>query len=249
MPRILFVLLILAASHAVAAESRRYAALSLLGDELELVVLQGRKTGSTAPNLVREKAKLTDGALDRFIVLRIDEVVRAQHPASKVTMILARDPGLQAAQESILEARSDLADLMPQLKRLADPLNVTHIILVTKHRHEAVLRLARSSTGEGMLSGIGFYIDYNKRLRDPQTGDRHTGYLAAYAYFRISVIDLIAQKVIHDERVLGSLVQAASAAQRDANPWESVTETQKSQMLRYVLKSELDRVVPALLRE
>jgi hypothetical protein len=242
---LLAVVFLLLVSTAASAEERRYAVLSMIGDQIELVSDRA-VTGSGIPQSARQTVKIADSALDRFVVRAVDRVARSRS-IPDMKMMAARDPALFALQEETADASDGIVRMLPVLKTLTDPLQVTHLIVVSRYRHDALIRMYETSVGHGKLSGIGFYIDHNMTLRDRDSGQTYVGYLATYAYLRVSLVDLAAQSVMKDETVLGSYVHTASP-ERVVHPWESASESEKTRMIQRVLQRELERVVPAMLR-
>jgi hypothetical protein len=121
-----------------------------------------------------------------------------------------------------------------------------YLILATKYRHEANLRLSNGSTGVGSLSGLGFYVDTQMESYELDgEGRTGTGFIAAYAYFLLSVIDLQTGRVVHQEPVMGSQF-ALGYRSTTGNPWDSMSAQEKIDALEHVLRVETGRVMPEL---
>lgn len=231
---------LLAAAPAFGADARKYAAMSLLGDELDIVHAQPQ-IGSNIPSNKHERVALPDPTFDQMVLRVVDQTVSKQAQGPRVVFLQARDPNLYALQERILEADSGVAALLQPIKALADQQQATHLILVTKYRHDALLKLPRTHIGTGKLSGLGFYIGHQRR--------RGMGFLAPYAYFRISLVDLATLKVLREDTGLASTVRFARNAADTVDPWEALDNEGKARVLQNLLRAEIERILPPLLVE
>ena len=237
-------LTILLVDAAVAAEGRKYAAMSLLGDRMEIVTAH-MQTGSLIDTNSRETVTLPDASIDRFVLRNINRIVADGNPANRVTMVVASDPSLYAAQEKMLDSDAGPDTLLSAVKAAATAQNATHLILVTKYRHDALLRELHKSVGKGHLTGIGYYLNNGGGGRR----GRGFGFIAPYAYFRISIVDLATMKVLKEDTCLGSAVRGAGRTGEVVTPWESMNDEAKVRLLQMTIRRELDRVLPALLAE
>ena len=89
--RIFFALLLSLASLSIhAAEPRRYAVLSLIGDRL-LISQYVPATGSRTDTNRREYLQLEDPTLEKTSLLAIHQALRRLEPASKPVLLFAQD--------------------------------------------------------------------------------------------------------------------------------------------------------------
>ncbi len=232
-------------SSAVAAGPSRYAAMSLLGDQMELIVAR-MQTGSNVPANAREIVRFPDPALDRYIVRTIDRIVTDTKQGDGVTMLAARDPRLYALQESLLDRGASVQDLLPAIKAKIADQKATHLILVTRYRHDALLRSFEGTVGSGKLTGIGFYIDHVRPMRSEKL-EESIGFLAPYAYFQVFIVDLNTLQVVRSETAMAGHVHVPVLGSRTAHPWESMDDGRKVEVLETLLREELARVLPPLL--
>lgn len=237
-------LLLLAAFGAAAQETRRYAALSLVGDKL-LIVTKDMSTGSRIDRNYRTYVDLPDAALDNAAVLAIDDALKRSGAPAETVLLSLRDSRFFALQDDILEGRAENAALVAGLRERLGQVKATHLILVTKYRHESMLRMADGNVGAGRLEGLGFYIDTVMRVQNTTTGESATGFLASFAYFRLSLVDLSTWKVVAEEEVLGSTVRSA-ASSKSGHPWEAMNAATKSRALQAVVRREIAEAVPKL---
>src|SRR5690349_18805047 len=92
----LTVVVLLLVAAAASAEERRYAVLSMIGDQIELVT-DSPLTGSNIPQSGRQTVKMPDASLDRFVLLTVDRIARSRS-VPEIRMMAARDPALFALQ-------------------------------------------------------------------------------------------------------------------------------------------------------
>lgn len=229
------------------AEPRKYAVLSLIGDGF-LLVRHTMETGSSLDRNVREFIELNNPAIDNATVLAVDRAVKAAQPGAEVVLLGTRDPTLFAAQRKALEEGGGSQGIVALLRDVLSGSQATHLILVTKLRHDAMLKLQFRSTGSGKLEGVGFYMDFALRTSRSDTGERGRGFLAPFAYFKVSLIDLRTAATLSEEDVVASTTR--SAARSDTlHPWDAMSSNEKAGVLQSMIRSEIARVTPELLRK
>jgi hypothetical protein len=225
---------------AAAGDGRTYAVLSLVGDQL-LITQPGSIGGSRAH---RNFVALESAALDREAVFAVEDALKRADKDARVVLLGARSPALFEAQRKVLDADGSTTSFLPAIKDVVAGAGATHLILVSKHRGEARLRVANGLVGNGTLEGLGFYLDSSSRMRNTRTGETSQGYIAPFAYMRMSLIDLAGGQVLREETVLASTT--VSSQQADAS-WQVLTSEEKARILRGVMRREIDRVLPALI--
>ena len=221
----------------------RYAVLSLLGDGITLAT-RDTGVGSGSEKAGRQFIPIADPALDNAAVLVVDDALRKAGIKDAVLMGL-RDPAFYKAQSAAVEAEAGIEPLLPLLRPVAESAKVTHVILLTKYRHDAMMRMVGGSTGIGKVEGLGFYVDRAKPMRNVQTGEASTGYVAPFAYFHVAVVEMASGRVVAQARVLESSVVSKAGVD---NPWDALNAEEKVRYLRGLMRRGLDRELPALLK-
>ena len=249
MYRLLVAFLFLLTGYAAADDGRKYAAMSLLGDQIEVVFARMQTGAAVAPRNVHEKVPIPDATFDHSVLRELDRIVSARRGARPLTLLAAKDPQLFALQERLVETNAGIAELLEPIKKITDAQQVTHLLLVTKYRHDALLRLRSSSVGSGQLTGLGYYMDKTTGTRRADTMERGTGILAPYAYFRISLVDMRTLKILREDTGLASNARSAARAPDGVDPWQALTDTDKVRMLEGLLQGEIARILPPLLEE
>jgi hypothetical protein len=242
---VLAILLPLASTQA--AEARKYAVISLIGDRLT-VVTHVMTTGSRIDKNRRESFDLPDATLDNAALGAVADAIEAADPRARVLLLGTRDPAIFAAQSRMLEKDNDSRELLARITGVTASQQATHLVLVSKLRGDAMLRLADGGlVGSGKLEGVGFYVDREMPITSVDMGlGRTAGFLAPFAYFRVTLVDLASGSVLREESVLASTTRASDQA---AQPWDAMSAEEKVRALQSLIRGELHRVVPRLLSQ
>ena len=124
----------------------------------------------------------------------------------------------------------------------------THLILVTKIRHEARVReLKDAYLGGGELEGLGFYVDAGRQSptsTPDNPGLGGTPVLGPFAYYKLELIDLAKGEILKKEEITASRVFANPGS---SNPWATLTNQEKISTLQDIIRRETAKAVPVLL--
>lgn len=235
------IVLLQLAAGAHAADAPRYAVLSLIGDRL-LMVQRVPATETQPERSLIEFLDLDAKVFDQTAVLAVNVALKRSNPSAQPILLEARDASLYSAQAALLEQGGS-----EPLRKLLAGTKATHLILITRLRYEAMLRTDSGHLGSGPLEGLGFYLDRTRQLIRDDTGQQALGFLGPFAYFQVSVFDLARRQVIRQEQVVASrTLSAARSPQGD--PWTALTAQDKVRVLQQMLRSEIARVMPPLVR-
>ena len=227
------------------AVDNRYAILALIGDEMTIVTYQPA-VGSNLDSNAQQKVALGDDVFDRNADLAVDASIRHAAPGAKTTMVVVSDAALTAHSEDLVGSPERLKALVAPVSAQVGP-DVRWLILVTKHRGDARLLSATGGIGSGKLSGLGFFIDRNKRMTRTDTGEMGRGYLAPYAYVSISLVDLASGEVVRTRNVTESTTLSSARNPNSIDPWDALTAQRKIQILQGMVRRAVDANVPLLL--
>jgi hypothetical protein len=244
--RALFLLLIvlLASGPSGAAEARKYAVLSLIGDGM-LISQWVPSTGARLDPNTKEFIPIVEGVFDKAALLATNNALKGLDPEAKPVLLFARERFIYEAQNKVLDKGGKTVELLEHIRGLLAGTGATHLILITKLRNEARLKLSDTTVGSGMLEGVGFYIDSNMPIQLVQTGESSTGFMAAFAYFKGELIDLARGQAVNEVRVVASAVH--STPNRMAlHAWNALSGAQKITMLQDLVSRETTRVIPKL---
>ena len=245
MKHLIAILLLAAAPFAASAQERQYAVLSLVGDTL-LIVQREMTTGSRIDQNIRHPIPIT-GTLDRAVLLAVDEAIRKAQPSAKPVLLTTRDPSLYAIADKSLDS-GGTARVFEAVRPVVANAKATHLVLVTKHRHRAMLRLMGGHVGTGWLEGMGFYVDHGNGENSFRATDTERGFISPFTYFKVSVIDLARGTVVAEDYVIGSHATSPAAGQI-GNAWKALTDEEKDQQLTALIREETARVVPKLVKQ
>jgi len=228
------------------AAEQRYAVLSLVGDQIASVSWR-QPTGSNLDQNARDVVRVKDGALDKMVLLAVDDALRRARPGTVATLLAARDPQLYRLQDQMLEQGGESSELLTAVKALLAQSQATRLILVTKHRSEARFALKESYVGAGKIAGLGLYVDEETRVRLIETGNTNDGFIAPYAYFAISLIDVATMRLIRRVSATESELVPTSSSKQATRPWDALTAAEKVETLDRLIRRGVDRAMPELL--
>ena len=241
------VLSLVAPLAASAQDARKYAVLSLVGDKL-LIVHREMATGSRLDKNDRNVVELPDNSIDRAVTLAVDDALRRANPGSQPVLLHSRRADLYEASFQSMDRRDGVARVFAAVKPIVEKTGATHLVLVTKHRNRAMLRLRDGHVGSGYLEGVGFYVDHGSMARGVDTNDAEAGFIAPFSYMMISLIDLASGQIVSQQHAIGSNAAAPAPWERNVgNAWQRLDEKQKVERLTQVIQEETARAVPVIL--
>lgn len=212
----------------------------------EVSVVQFQETiGTRINNNVRQRIPVPDGGLDKVVVVLAGQALRKAMPMVNPWLVAPTDDDLfdtlQNASEGSKVTIAD--DMLAALKEQGS----TQLLLFTRFRAEAALRTANSREGTGQLEGLGFYVDTSTRMKRGDTNEVGVGFLAPYAHFRSTLVDVATQRVLRTQTTTEGYVLSSARAQGSSHAWDVMTPSQKMNTLRDMLTTEIGRVVPELM--
>jgi hypothetical protein len=223
------------------AEARKFAVLSLVGDKL-LIVKREPSVGSRLDKNTRHTVPMPTSVIDRAVLLAVDEALRRADPDARPVLLAARDPALFAAVERSLDD-GGTGRVFEAVRPVVASAQATHLILVTKHRHRAMLKLRDGHVGSGFLEGVGFYLDPGETMRGTNTNEGERGFIAPFTYFKVALIDLARGRILAEEHVVASHANQ-TAESNIGNAWTALTEEEKDRQLTTMIREETARAVP-----
>ncbi|HEX6704378.1 MAG TPA: hypothetical protein VF169_06415 [Albitalea sp.] len=244
--RLLGAAALLAGFAAQAQTGPSYAVMSLVGDKITLVIHQ-MSTGSHLDANRRIETPMADDALDGVTAFAADDAIKRLQPSAKTSLFVTRDAKLFAMQDRSIDSNDGAVALAQATKDLAAASNATHLVLITKHRAETRLRMSQGDYGSGRLTGIGFYVDKETPVTDETTGHSTTGFLAPYAYLKVSVFDMASLRLLRQETSIATEVASATDSRTAAVAWDAMTAEQKFDALKRVVRKAIDNAMPKVL--
>jgi hypothetical protein len=223
--------------------------LSLIGDKLTFAQhVPG--TEQSPDKDVRESVHVEDAVFEQTALKAIDEAVKRLSPGARPVLLFAQDGRLYTAQEQILDEGGNSLHMLDYMRGLLMGQDVTHLILVSKLRQSARIQLARSLVGSGTLEGLGYYIELPPPP-DPKSGKPAdgVGFMGPFAYFKITLVDLATSTAVREERVVASNATVETQFKSGVDPWAALPSERKVQLLQGIIRAEVFRVVPRLLKQ
>jgi hypothetical protein len=228
----------------LAAPERRYAVISLVGDEIVLVYA----TAVTGSHLDRNRHRVLPdaaGSFDKFALAATGKAIEGRDPQAKVSLLSVGPSPLHGNPEPLFDGQN--IALPDALVAALEQAQATHVVLLTKFRNPASIALAHTHIGVGALRGLGYYVDRTTHLRMVESGATGQGLLAAYAYLRLSLADARTGAVLRQRLLSATRVYPVAAQESAIDPWELLTAQQKVERLRGLLERQLALEIPALI--
>ncbi|GGC68619.1 hypothetical protein [Undibacterium terreum] len=242
----------LAASFSYAADGadRHYAVLSLIGDNVT-VVFDVLSTGSKLDRNETQKIAIANTSLDSAALMAADNVLGKLQPKAKADLMLSNDAGLYRLQGALFGNTADAGTVLDGLKlALKGNPAVTHLILITKHRGDARLKMVDTSIGHGKLEGLGFYVDNRIGVERTDTLESGRGVIAPYAYMTVRLIDVRNWSVIR-EKNLDNSYTFANAGDRDKSndAWKALGAEEKAKILKQLIQKTVEQTAAEILAD
>jgi hypothetical protein len=242
--RTALVALLLGFATASAVAQSRYAVLSSVGDRIT-VVTRAMATGSNVDTNRREPMELSGPGLDNAVLLAAEDGIKAADASAQAILLAPRTP--LAEQAANASRDNTLEKWAGEARAQLTPLGATHLIVISKHRGDARLQVSSGSTGSGKLEGLGFYVDTSYAAADDNATQTARGFLAAYAYILIRVVDLQSGRQVADHIITASNTSVPGVDSTRA--WDALPPEGKIAALRSLATKEVESAMPVLLSQ
>jgi hypothetical protein len=231
-------------AHAQAVEARRYVGLSLIGDKLTIVTYR-EQTSSRIDQNLRQEVKLKDSTLDRLFAAQLGRALAQAEPGARLSLLA---PGQADAYEDQSRWLTGSKVVLPGwLHREVSAEAASHLILLTKHSGVAEMPFSNGTSGGGQLQGLGFYLDGSVEVVSTESGQRRTGFVAPYAYFRMLLVDLKDSTLLRRIDVTAAQPVPAARNAESTDPWSALSQQEKMQLLAQLVVGEMRQRLPKLL--
>lgn len=186
--------------------------------------------------------------MDEAILLSIDAALK--RAGTTPVLMMTQDKELYKAANSMFEQAHANADNRAYLQGLLRERKVSHLVLVTRVRDNTPLKLARGETvANGVLEGVGFYIDDTTQLRDSKTAEAYFGMVVPFAYLKLRVVDAATLNVLSERTATYSYpVVRPSTQPSGMETWASMSKDDKLASIRQAVEGAVQGTVPALLK-
>ena len=241
--------LVCVASSGYAADSapRTYAVISLIGDKINII---GHRptVGSNMDRNRQGTMEVRGRTLDDIAVAAASDAIGRFDPRASIVMLASNDPTLYELQDELFEpTERSRALLASAIKGPVQAQHATHLVLIRKHRGEAMLRMEMQYVGSGKIEGVGFYVDPILRTRRSDTRKQGSGFLAPFAYIKITLVDASTMAIIGEQTSAESTTLSTARAEGTLNPLDVFTPAEKTAVLRNMIVGATARGVKAVL--
>lgn len=232
-----------AAAHSAAP--RRYATMSLIGDML-LAIGRGEQTGSHMSRNTTTEIKINGDIVDRAALGVVNEAIVKADPGAKPLSLLVDEPVLYEQQARLFDGK--FVRLPLSLVKAAKDGGATHVLLLTKQRAPLSFQFTRGGrVGQGMASGLGFYVDGETGVRDLGNENRTEGFLGLFVHIRATVVDLSNEGIVADRPITAGAPYINTREGFGGLPWDALSPAQKVRAVSDLLLTALRDNVPAVL--
>ena len=225
-----------------------YAVISLIGDQVSVIKRRPQFGTRIDPN-ERLEIPVTDATFDRMAMVAAEAAIRRTQPKANVFQASIRDKRLFALQDDLLTETAESRDLRAALKGLLANHGATHLLLVTKRRNAASFKLVDRTVGEGMIAGIGFYVDSVTPVRYVGSNEDSPGFLCPFAYLTATLLDAGTLRILKTGTALESTMSLTTDSRNATRAWDALTAEQKVDALEAVIKSGVARAAAAAMAE
>jgi hypothetical protein len=226
-----------------AAEPRKLAVLSMMGDTISLV--QHHPQVGTRLDTNRSEAKvLPEPVFDRLALATLDDILKT--PALAPTYTLGEMMVLPRKDSAAMLTREQFGASSEWLEKLAAT-GATHLLVLHAARAPAALQLRNQTVGTGYLEGLGFYVDRGIKVRRADTGEVGQGFLGVYVYLNAALVELPSGRILRERPVKASASFSSARNGESFDPLDALTAEQKVATFQRLLRGELRRVLPELL--
>ena len=213
------------ASVAAVVKPRKYAVLSLVGDAFRN---RGRTYAVNTP------------IFDRAALLAANSVLEKVQPGGSYAL-LAPTAGLYAAQKTLIVDGKFQAP--QELEAALAAQNATHLLLITKLLANSSVDLGDNNFVKmGKLEGLGFY-QAGGRIWNSETKEMSWGFMAPYANFTVSLVDLSQSTVAAQKPVTASQLVTSIGVKGVVDPWFVHTQEQNLDMLKVLFQNNVAATV------
>jgi hypothetical protein len=240
-------LLFVCTAHAQSAETpyKKVAVTSLIGDVITVDIYR-KRVGTMIDSNLQEKLPVPTPVFDELALKTAsDAVAKALPSASMATLSVA-------AAGSDLDPAQFLVDgRIAASHRLAVALRdagFTHLLVITKQRAPARLKMADASVGSGYLQGLGFYIDNSFEMLSLDTLQRSTGFVAPYVYIKLALVDLSSLLQTREQVINDSTVRISAGNKEKFDAWEALTAQEKVSLLQDLIRKNVSESAPLLFK-
>lgn len=221
-------------------DANKFAALSLLGDSVQLISLSPAR-GDTVQS--GEWTAAPSGGLDNAVLQALNQAVTAAGPGREIKLYTSSTRSLFGDPANLfVNGRLSLPGKLGDAVRQS---GAAHLLLVTRSRQEPALASALPQRILTTLEGPGFVLDQRPSGQIGFDGQGGLPVFAPFVSIRVALVDLSDLKLRREQSIaVASRLPVAPA--NAANPWAATTVEQRLQALEGLIEAELPKAVAGL---
>ncbi len=233
-------------ARAAPLEIRKLGVFSLLGDGLQLV-FSAPVTDTRLDRNLRESLPTREIGFDQAALRAVSAVMGARQPRAQLQMFRATTPLPLADQRAVADGAAR-AELPAWVIEAINRNGLSHILLVTRNRGDARFPVSDGfSVGRGTVEGIGYYLDNTTEIKNIDTGLPSSGFLGAFMMVRVQLMDVRSGDIVGSETIRVGQMFAGRKEIEAENIWNALDPQEKVEVLRRMVQSNMERVLPAIL--
>ncbi|HEY8878681.1 MAG TPA: hypothetical protein VIN03_14025, partial [Roseateles sp.] len=218
-------------------DPNKFAALSLLGDNVQLISLTPAR-GDTVQS--GEWTATPTGGLDNTVLQTLNIAVKDGGKDREIKLYTSTTRSLYGDPANLfVDGKLSLPGKLGDAVRQS---GAATLLLVTRSRQEPALAAALPPRILTTLEGPGFVLDQRPSAQIGFDGQPGKPVLAPYVSIRVALIDLGDLKLRREQ----SLAVAGRLPVQGDNPWAATTPEQRVQALEALIEAELPRAVSSL---
>jgi hypothetical protein len=234
----------LARAQTAPAAARTIAVISIVGDKIDIVKAVPQVGNLTDPN-EHQILPFAAAGLDIAALAAAKSTLAKLDPTLDVALLAASKLETFEGQDALFDGSH--AKLPPEILAAVQREHAAQLVLVTKYRTEARLTGGNGAVGNGKIGGLGFYIDFVARVQSTETGEIEPGFIAPFAYVKLSLIDVATSTVLRQVAATSSYLLGTERSPGGGNPWNVLTPQEKVDALKEVLGNAVTDNLPTLL--
>jgi hypothetical protein len=219
---------------------------ALAGDELVLSRYRLSSSGSLSYRAI-ERYDLTGLGFNAGLARAMEHEVRTACPRCERSL-LGLTPELKRTQTAVVNGSVAVDRLIVPFMSAAEENNYSYLIIVTRHRALMRTPTLNERAKVGLVDGLGFYLDPDATVQDAATGNLKKGFLSAFAYLRLILVDVKTQQLVGERRsTLTRVFTNNKGTNRVEDLWASLSDEEKAKTLEALAEQAIEVQLPGLL--
>ncbi|WP_143133148.1 hypothetical protein [Pseudoduganella namucuonensis] len=228
---------------------RAYAVMSLAGNTLALHAKR-EQVGTRTESAPIQVLALEDQILDEAAILAARAVLLKALPGAQPVLMMTQDKGLYGAQNAMFDQPDAHQADRDYLKSMLAAQGVSHLVLVSKFRGNAELKLVNSTEGGGVLEGMGFFVDDTIATINLNTQDGSRGMVVPFVYVRVRLLDARTLQVVREATAKRTRILARPSVEPSGmESFAAMTAVEKVKQLSVLLQVAMDETLPRVLAQ